>query len=106
MSRPSVRIKLVEHGDLGRRRWPDPLAMLRIADPPAKNGVAPARFQWLDRQFIRGLDFELRILVCYGVPEKTTKSENLEAQTPQAHASQSAQETLALQNVITRLLNR
>ena len=77
-----------------------------MLNPPAKNGVAPARFQWLDRQFIRGLDFELRVLASYGVPEKTTKSENLKAQAPQAHASQSAQETLALQSVMTRLLNR
>jgi hypothetical protein len=53
-----------------------------------------------------GFEFRASNLSLYGVPEKTTKSENLQAQTPQAHASQSAQEALALQSVMTRFLNR
>jgi hypothetical protein len=40
----------------------------------------------------------------YGLPEKTTKSEDLQAQAPQAHEGESPQEAFALQVVSARFL--
>jgi hypothetical protein len=48
--------------------------MLLHARSAGKNGVAPARFQWLDRQFSRGLVSSFEFLFDMGSLKKRRKA--------------------------------
>jgi len=51
-------------------------------------------------------NFGFSNLARYGISKETTKSKNLQAQTPQANEGEPPQETLALQSLIPRAVSR